>query len=122
MNILIADDSPEVRRALAGQLDRISGVREVRHASDGVEAMEAMRVALPDLLILDLQMPRLNGFDVLDGIRERGYRLTTMVVSGHPEYREACTLRGATRFFEKGRDSDDLFSAVAALADGRVTP
>ena len=68
MRILIADDMTNGRELVRTVLERAG--YEVLEACDGREAVEIARRELPDLIILDLQMPVLNGYDVLERLRE----------------------------------------------------
>jgi CheY-like chemotaxis protein len=81
--ILVADDDPIVRELWADAL-RQAGHRVVE-ASDGLEAVTAMRFLLPDLVVLDLRMPHLTGQEVLALVRASPVvgRVPVLVVSGH---------------------------------------
>ncbi len=67
--ILIAEDAPEIAEILAAYLAR-SGMRSV-HAADGAKALELHLSLKPDLVLLDIQMPQVNGWQVLSQIRQR---------------------------------------------------
>jgi chemosensory pili system protein ChpA (sensor histidine kinase/response regulator) len=76
--VLVVDDSISIRHALEGAL---SGVGyDVRLARDGVEALGAMIADLPDIMVLDLEMPRLDGFELLSVIRGNESLARTPVV------------------------------------------
>ena len=68
--ILIADDDPHIRQLLAFALEKAG--YEVVEAEDGEAALERAQSAAPDLLVLDLNMPRLNGLDVCRQLRAKG--------------------------------------------------
>ncbi|MDM7916322.1 MAG: response regulator, partial [Candidatus Eisenbacteria bacterium] len=68
--VLVADDDPDILLALRIRLE--SAGYEVVEASDGREAIEAIRAEKPDLAILDINMPQGNAFAVLDALREEG--------------------------------------------------
>ena len=74
-NILVVDDDPDIIEAITTVLESIDEY-EVRTARDGLECMEALKSQVPDLLILDLLMPRMDGFAVVRKLR------------GKPRYRE----------------------------------
>ncbi len=78
--ILLADDDRQVRRTV-GRVLRKRGF-EVIEAVDGVEAMEAAAVSPPDLALVDLRMPRKNGFDVVRELKSANPRLPVLVLSG----------------------------------------
>ena len=63
VRILLADDSPAIRRCLRGLLDRHSDWQVCDEASNGKEAVERFQRAKPDLIVIDFQMPEMNGLD-----------------------------------------------------------
>jgi CheY-like chemotaxis protein len=118
--VLIADDHEDGREALAWFL-RAEGFR-VTTASNGYDTLRDMAIAAPDVLILDLDMPVISGWDVLDRMTLdpalRG--IPTMVVSGHVADRR--TPRDVIALM-KPIDHDRLLAVVRALAgSGRRPP
>lgn len=89
--ILVVDDSPTVRKLISGKLEK-SG-HTVICAADGVEALEQLEVVLPDLVLLDITMPRMDGYEVCKQIR------------ANPEARElpVVMISGKDGFFDKVR-------------------
>ncbi|MBA4012883.1 MAG: two-component system response regulator CreB [Phenylobacterium sp.] len=80
--ILIADDDPHIRQLLAFALEKAG--YEVVEAEDGEAALERAQSAAPDLLVLDLNMPRLNGLDVCRQLRAKG-ELPILILSSRDE-------------------------------------
>lgn len=70
MKVLIADDERLSRRALRAHLDELTGLRVVAECADGGATLAAIEREEPDLLFLDIEMPRLNGFEVLARLSE----------------------------------------------------
>ena len=70
MRVLIIDDEPPARRGIALRLKRLSDVEVVGESGDGVEALKDILRLTPDLIFLDVQMPGMNGFDVLRALPE----------------------------------------------------
>lgn len=66
MRVVIADDERLSRRALRAQLEQIDGISVIAECADGVATLSAIQREAPDLLFLDIEMPRLNGFEVLE--------------------------------------------------------
>jgi CheY-like chemotaxis protein len=66
--ILIVDDDPSIRRLIAATLEDVSGYR-MTEASDGQEAVERARAAQPEIVFLDIEMPKLNGIEACRRIR-----------------------------------------------------
>jgi CheY-like chemotaxis protein len=81
--IMIVDDEPEVRNSLKKEL-RASGYSNFSEAGDGEEALEKIRAAIPDLLILDLNMPRISGYELIGMLKENPEteNIATLIMSG----------------------------------------
>lgn len=65
LRVLIADDSPVLRRLLRDAINEVDGVDVVAEAGDGVEAVRGVQTARPQVVVLDLQMPRKGGIQAL---------------------------------------------------------
>ena len=113
--LVVADDDDALRQVYALAL-RAAG-HEVREAVDGASVLEAIRAYRPPLLLLDLWMPGMTGFDVLERLRHDplGSRLKIIVVSnlGDADSRLHAFEAGATAYMVKGRSLDDLVQLVA---------
>ena len=70
LKILVVDDDPDIIEAITTVLESLEEY-DVRTARDGLECMQAVKAETPDLLILDLLMPRMDGFAVVRDLRER---------------------------------------------------
>ncbi|AKJ07725.1 PAS domain S-box-containing protein [Archangium gephyra] len=114
---LVVEDDASLRAILVTQLKAL-GV-ECAEAGNGAEAIERAREVQPDLLILDVRMPTLNGFETVEALRQGPLRhVPVLVFTGHeprPAEREALRL-GVTRFLTKSRASEEeVLSEVRAL-------
>ena len=115
--MLVADDSAPIRQVL-GQL--VSGLRRfelVGEANDGLEALDAIRRLKPDVVILDIRMPRMNGLEVLQVMRAEGTRCKVIVFSqfGDEAYRKKCCELGAHAFFDKVAEIEAFQQALKLL-------
>jgi CheY-like chemotaxis protein len=121
MHVAILDDDQSVRTAI-GRVLRMSDMT-VDACGTSLELFDAMAEKSPDCLVLDLQMPGMNGFDVLKYLDRRGLRVPTIVISAEDEAhsRENCLVAGAMAYLRKPLDADELLKAigdaVAAHAD-----
>ncbi|MBF5045494.1 response regulator [Aggregicoccus sp. 17bor-14] len=118
--VLVVEDDEPTRSALCQGLSRL-GVTCLQ-AADGVSALAAVRAQPPDLIILDVGLPRMDGFEVVDVLRQGKGRTTPLLVySGKdlsPEDRRQLTL-GITRHLTKARVSDEeLLGSVRTLLHG----
>jgi len=119
--VLIADDEPNIRTSLATTF-RLEGY-EVRSAADGREALAAIDQGGVDLLLLDLQMPGMDGMEVLRELRRRGSEMPVMVLTAHGTIDLAveATRLGAFDFHEKPPHADKLLVAARnALRQARL--
>ena len=119
--VLVADDSPIIRDLLA-ELLRDAGL-EVETAFDGRDALERVDRRAPDLVITDLEMPRLDGFGLVEGVRRRGLELPVIVVStrGSADDRRRASDLGANAYIVKtGFEGTALLETVARFVEVRA--
>jgi UDP-3-O-[3-hydroxymyristoyl] N-acetylglucosamine deacetylase len=115
--ILVVDDDERVRSSV-GDVLRDEGYR-VLTAVDGLEAVDAVTAEGPDLVLLDVWMPELDGIEVLSRIRESRPRLPVVIVSGHGNVETAvkATRLGAVDFIEKPFSIEALLECVHRALD-----
>jgi two-component system, OmpR family, alkaline phosphatase synthesis response regulator PhoP len=115
--ILICDDEPHIRLLIEQSLEELEdeGV-EITTASDGEEAIARIRDIKPDLVILDVMMPRMNGFDVCETIKRDaalGSAYVMLLTAKGQEYdRQHGELVGADRYMTKPFDPDELLAVA----------
>jgi DNA-binding response OmpR family regulator len=114
--ILFCDDEPALRELIRASMD--DGY-EFAEASDGIIAMELAREVSPDIVILDLMLPRLSGLEVLARMNEdeRLKDVPVLVITAWNETREDVLSAGADEFVAKPFDPEDLRAVVNRLAD-----
>jgi two-component system response regulator NreC len=119
IQILLADDHPVVRDGLRAILER-EGFRVVAEASNGREAVECAEKTRPDVAVLDLSMPFLNGIDAAREIRRISPATKTIMLTMHTERQFILEgLRAGTRgFVMKTRSAEELVRAVRETARG----
>ena len=128
LRILAADDSA-VMRSILWKLflmhaeDRTSELPRMELcgiARDGIECLELMRQLSPDVLVLDLEMPRMNGLDVLDRLRFENPELPVIMCSAYTEHGARSTLealgRGASDYVTKPFEQRDFAAAMQSLS------
>ena len=88
LNVLIVEDNPHMRKVIRNLLTTI-GIKRVSEAADGIEGLEVIRTAAPDVVLLDWEMPLLNGTELVRIVRSPGVfptpDLPIIVVSAHGE-------------------------------------
>ncbi|MRR07339.1 MAG: sigma-54-dependent Fis family transcriptional regulator, partial [Deltaproteobacteria bacterium] len=110
--ILVVDDEDSIRTSLAGILED-DGFR-VMFANDGVTALDAVKKELPDLVLLDIWMPRMDGIETLQKLKELYPSLLVIMMSGHGTIETAVksTKMGAYDFIEKPLSLDKLLLCI----------
>jgi len=118
--VLLAEDEPNIVVSLRFLLSRAGF--EVDVCENGREAYERVLTQRPDVLVLDVMLPEMNGFEILQGLRETdGYAdlpILMLTAKGQREDRERATTLGADRFITKPFSNADLVAAVERLAGG----
>lgn len=128
LRVLAADDSAVMRGIMWRLFETYAGkgggemppMELCGVAQDGVECLESVRRLDPDVLVLDLEMPRMNGLDVLDALRSERPSLPVIMCSAYTDYGARSTLealaRGASDYVTKPAQQRDLAMAIESLA------
>jgi DNA-binding NarL/FixJ family response regulator len=122
IKVLIADDHPVVRQGLAVLLEVQDDIELVGEASDGPEAVRLTMQFRPDVLLLDLKLPGLDGMDVLAELRARGSatRVLVLTSAAGPAGPALALQGGAAGFLYKDVDPDALVRAIRSVHDGHT--
>lgn len=118
ITILIADDHPIVRQGLRQTIEEDRRLRVVAEASDGEQAVAAVAAHLPQITILDVDMPVMNGFDAARAIRKQGLVTEIVFLTMHRDeniFNEAIDL-GAKGFVLKDSALTDIIECVKTVA------
>jgi DNA-binding NarL/FixJ family response regulator len=120
--VVVADDFPLVRDGFAGALARDPSISVVGFAVDGVDAIEKTRALRPDVLVLDLRMPRMSGLMALTQLTTEMPQVRVLVVSDHPADESVvdAVAAGAAGFVSKSITGPDLCAAVHAVRRGEA--
>ena len=118
MRILIADDSSLFRERIKDLFKSLNNVEIIGEASDGNEAIRLIEANSPDVVLLDIRMPLLNGIDVLRNTRSKGNNVVICMLTNFPykQYREKCIAEGANYFFDKNLDINLLLEVISSIA------
>ena len=115
MNVLVVDDNPEIREAIQAALG-LNG-HEVETAEDGLDALEKVAARRPDLILLDLNMPRLDDFGLATELGRRGLRplVPLIVITARGSAPDNADRIGAEGYLEKPFSIRTLLQKVAEL-------
>jgi DNA-binding NtrC family response regulator len=113
--ILIVDDEIDLRTLLSHELTTIG--YEIQEASDGAEAIELLKKHQFDLALLDIQMPVMNGIQVLKYIHSHSLKTKAIMLTGYADLKHAMEARefGANDFISKPYKIDDINSTISRL-------
>ncbi len=121
--ILIIDDEPSIVKLLTRRLE-VAGY-EVLTAADGQEGLGKARAGLPDLILLDLMLPKLSGFDVCAALKQdyryRGIPVIILTAKGRSQDEQLCREAGADAYLSKASNSSVILEQIEALL-GRMLP
>src|SRR6266850_1022845 len=122
--VLIVDDSARLREGLTSLCSLQSELEVVGTAGDGFEALEAIRDLKPDVVSLDVRMPKMNGIEVLRAIRRDRLRCTPIVLSGMTDevFRRKCMELGAKYVFDKSTDLEKFLQTLGRAHKFRRFP
>jgi two-component system response regulator EvgA len=117
---MIVDDHPALRLVIKTHLTQVANIEDVVEAGNGQEAVELTRQYLPDLAILDLDIPRINGLDVIPRLRLAHPHIRVMILSGHdtPTFVQRAVRAGAQGFVSKTQDISEIVRGVEAILSG----
>jgi len=122
IRILLADDHTVIRRGLRALLERQNGFVVVAEAADGREAVDAAATVGPDVAVIDIGMPNLNGIEAATRITEKRPETAVVILSMHAD--ESYVLRalksGARGYLLKDSPEEDLINAIRAVHQGKA--
>ena len=111
--VLVVDDDPSIRESLALLL--VTAGYDVASAQDGFAALLQLRRTLPHLIVSDLNMPHMSGYELLSVVRRRFPQIMTVAMSGDYQGDEVPSGVIADCFFPKGQSPKGLLATIAAL-------
>ena len=120
MIVMLADDHPTFRRGLRALLETESDIQVIAEARDGRETLDMVERLEPDVLVLDMVLPGLDGAEVTRRIRSRGLRTQVLILSAYADeaYVISALRNGAAGYILKVMDEGRLVEAVRAVAAG----
>jgi RNA polymerase sigma factor (sigma-70 family) len=121
MRVVIADDHAVVRQGIRHVLEEVPGLEVVAEAGDGNEVLELVQEHAPDLLVLDISMPKKSGLEVARDLRSDGSELGILILSMHdnPEYVLEAVRAGADGYILKDVGPAELREAIQAVHQGQ---
>ena len=120
IGVLLADDHPTLRLGLRVLLDQAPDVEVIGEAEDGEEALALIEALMPDVAVLDCQLPVLEGTEVAQEIRQRGLPVRVLALSAYDDerYVRGMMEAGAVGYLLKDEAPETIVAAVRAAAQG----
>lgn len=120
--ILLVDDHPIVREGLRTVIQRQAGCEVVGEASDGLEAVEKAWSLQPDVMVLDVTMPKMNGLEVCRLVKQKRPDLEVLFVTQHdsPQMMREALGAGARGYVVKSNAARDLLQAIEVVSQHRI--
>jgi YesN/AraC family two-component response regulator len=114
VNLMIVDDSSRARLALRAFLSLQAGVRIIAQASNGLEAVDMIRRVVPDVVLMDMKMPVMDGLEATRIIKRNWPGVKVIILSMYSDYLGEAILSGADKFLVKGCSVEEIMSAITA--------
>jgi DNA-binding NarL/FixJ family response regulator len=120
VRVLIADDQKIVREGLVSLLSLLPGIDVVGAATDGDDAVRQAVALRPDVVLMDLNMPRCNGVEATEQLRDRqpGTRVVVLTTYADDDWVFAALQAGARGFLTKDAGAEEIHRAIASVASG----
>jgi len=120
ITVLVADDHGVLRDGLCRLLESQDGIQVVGTVADGLQAIDLAEQVQPDIVLMDISMPRLNGIEATRSLAERAPNAGVVILSMHssPDVIHRALAAGARAFLLKESVSDEVVAAIRAVAAG----
>ena len=120
INVMIADDHSMIREGLKQLLELEGDFKVIAEACDGVECLNKLETVTPDVLLLDINMPNMNGLEVLQKMKEKRMKIKVLVLTIHSEveYLLKAVDIGVNGYLLKDSESAELKKAILAVVNG----
>lgn len=120
VKVMIADDHSMIREGLKQLLELEGDFEVIEEACDGEDCLEKLATVRPDILLLDINMPKMNGLEVLQKIKEKKIKVKVLVLTVHNEveYLLKAVDIGVNGYLLKDSESAELKKAILAVVDG----
>ncbi len=115
IKVLVVDDQPRARKSLKTLLATWPPALDVREAANGREAIRLVEESQPDVVLMDVRMPDMDGIEATRLIKVRWPQIKVIVLSMYPDYAADALEAGADAFFSKGTPPDQLLVTLAEV-------
>lgn len=121
LTALIVDDEQPALDLLANLLNQTKEFSSIRTTTNTYIALELVESIMPDVLFLDIEMPEMNGFDLLKKIHQNGYSPQVVFVTGHANYALKAIKVACLHYLLKPPDIDDIYEIIKRLKEKNLS-
>ncbi|WP_299108486.1 response regulator transcription factor [uncultured Winogradskyella sp.] len=120
LNIILVDDHVLVRDGIKALLEEAQGLTVIDEASNGIEALTVLKKQQPNILIVDIRMPQMNGIELVKEVKKKYPEIKTLMLSMHDseEYVLSAIEAGADGYLLKGASKEEFLKALNTIATG----
>jgi len=115
LRLMIVDDNPRARGALSAFISTQNWMTVVCEASNGEEAVEKIRSQIPDVILMDIQMPVMDGLKATQIIKKRWPQIKIIALTLYSNYQSQAKQAGADAFLIKGCSVEEMTSTIYAI-------
>ena len=119
VRVLLGDDNPFSRNGLSALLKTCQHIDVIGVAQDGAHALTLVQDQTPDVVLLDVKMPKINGLQATRRIKARWPAVRVVLISMYSGYQPSAYEAGADHFFLKGAPSSELLEAILGPGNGK---
>jgi len=112
LHLMIVDDNPHARKALSALISAQEWVSVISEASNGEDAIGKIEKKIPDLILMDVEMPIMNGLEATKVIKSKWSQIKIIVLTMYPDYRAEAMASGADAFLIKGCTLEEITTLV----------
>ncbi len=114
---MVVEDSALIVQRLYSVLSEIHFINSIAHAKNGEEAITLMKLINPELVLLDIKMPGINGIEVLKYIKQHHQKILVVMLTNYSnmQYKELCLGLGADYFLDKSAEFDQIGEIINSM-------
>ena len=118
IKVLLVEDHTILRKGIKALLEKEFGIEVIGEAEDGIEAMKAVEKSQPDIVLLDISLPYLNGLEITRKISKRYPKIKVLILTMHKseEYVNELLTAGAKGYIIKQAAPNELISAIRSVS------
>ena len=117
IKVLVVEDSGVIVQRLYSILSEIDFIKSIAHAKNGEEALTLLQILAPEIVLLDIKLPVLNGIEVLKKIKQDYPAIRVVMLTNYPnsQYKQLCLELGADYFLDKSTEFERIMEVIQSM-------